>query len=338
MKIGIVGAGYWGKNLIRNFDRVADEIVACDLRQEILGQRKSEMPSLQTTTNLEELLKDESIDAIAIATQPLSTHYLLGKQVLEAKKHLFVEKPMASSTKEAQELIEIANKNERIINVDHTFEYSAPVTMIKDIIGEGRLGKILTITMQRLNLGKVQPDFNVIWDLCPHDFSMINYWLEQMPQTMYATGSSNVDNNNVEDDAHLFLKYGDGGPSVQIHESWLFPQKIRKITIVGSKRMLVYDDIEPENKIAIYDKGVESLDSNGSALSSFGGIQYSYRQGDILMPKINFVEPLLTECQEFVSAIQNNGRTRTDGNSGLKVVSLLEAADKSLKEKSEIKL
>ncbi len=341
MKIGVVGAGYWGPNLVRNFQKVdlVDKVVLCDLKEERLKKIKNTLPSIDTTTKLEELLEDTEIKGVAIATQPLSTHYNLGKRVLEAGKNLFVEKPMTSTSKEAKDLIRIANEKNIIINVDHTFEYSAPVQKIKEYISSGELGNILTINMIRANLGLVQNDFNVIWDLCPHDFSMLNFWLDTKPTSIYASASSNVEGNfPIEDDAHLFLDYKNG-PTAHIHSSWLFPVKRREITIIGDKKMLVYDDVKPENKITIYDAGIQRVNPREHHQSSqFSGNTYQNNQGDILVPRIDFTEPLFEECREFVSAIENQTKTKTDGESGLRVVQMIEKSIESLENGQKIYL
>lgn len=340
MKIGIVGLGYWGPNLVRNFDRISkvSQLVLCDLKQERVDAMKTAYPRAQLTKNFDDLVSDPEIKAIVISTQPLSTHYLLAKKALEHKKHVFLEKPMTSSVKEAKELIALAKKNRVLLHVDHTFEYSAPVIMVKELIKKGELGKIHSINMSRLNLGIFQRGFNVIWDLCPHDFSILNFWLEKQPRTIFASGTCHI-NPHIEDDAHIILNYADN-LGVHIHVSWLEPQKVRKTTVVGSKKMVVYDDVEPEEKIKIYDKGVsisnvEELKKKQPA--DFYEAIYEYRHGDVLIPKINFKEPLADECAHFIDCIERGVPTRTPGEAGLKVIKLIEAAHKSLKEKREVK-
>jgi predicted dehydrogenase len=340
MKVGIVGLGYWGPNLVRNFSKISkvSQVVVCDLKQERIDSIKSMFPMVAGTTKYDELLDDPDVRVIAIATQPLATHYPLAKKALEKGKHVLLEKPMTSSSAQAKELIDLAKKNNVLLHVDHTFEYSAPVLMVKRLIDSGELGEIHSINMERLNLGIFYNDFNVIWDLCPHDFSILSFWLGKMPTTVYASGIGHI-NPKIEDDAHLILNYGNK-TSAHLHVSWLYPEKVRTITVVGSKKMVVYDDNEPVEKIRIYDKGVSV--NNVSKLkrsyaTSFYEYIYDYKHGDIIIPKVDFVEPLLDECKHLIDCIERGVPTKTSGESGLRVIRLLEATTRSLKERKEVR-
>lgn len=329
MNIGIVGIGYWGPNLVRIFDSITEikKIVACDLRQDRLDFIKRVCPRVKVTKNFDELLVDPSIDAIVISTWPLSTHFSLAKRVIESKKHVFVEKPITSTSKEASELITLAKQNNVLLHVDHTYEYSAPVVAIKEIIANGELGEILSINSERLNLGIFQNDFNVVWDLCPHDFSILNFWLDKTPTSIYATGTCHI-NKSIEDDVHILFKYG-ANLDVHIHVGWLHPQKTRLMTIIGTKKMLVYNDLEPEEKIKIYDKGV-------LVNSTSKNVKYSYKQGAVFSPNVKVIEPLLEECSNFIDCVEKKIPTKTSGESGLKVVRMIEETIRAMKEKREI--
>ena len=339
--IAIIGVGYWGPNLVRNFSKVkkVKQIHVCDLKQERLDYIKTVNSNLITTTKYDEILNNPEINAVIIATQPLATHYMLAKKAIEHGKNVFVEKPMTSSAKESRELIELAKKNNVILHVDHTFIYSKPIMMIKEMIDSGEIGEIYSIEMLRLNLGIFQNDFNVVWDLCPHDLSILDYLLGESPETVYASGGCHI-NLRVEDNAHVILRYKKN-LTVHMHVSWLAPQKVRKITIVGSKKMVVFDDVEPVEKIKIYDKGISvetAKEFKQKYYESFAEYIYYYRHGDIKIPKIDFVEPLENEANHFIDCILESKKTKTDGNAGLKVVQIIEAANKSLKERKEISL
>ncbi|MFH0869439.1 MAG: Gfo/Idh/MocA family oxidoreductase [archaeon] len=340
MKVGVVGLGYWGPNLVRNFDKISKvaQVIVCDLKQERIDSIKNMFPRVIGTTSFDDLLNDPEVKAIAIATQPLATHYPLAKRALEKGKNVLLEKPMTATSAQAMELIALAKKNNVLLHVDHTFEYSAPVLMVKKLIDSGEVGDIHSINMDRLNLGIFYNDFNVIWDLCPHDFAILSFWLGKTPTTVYASGIGHI-NPKIEDDAHLILQYGNK-TNAHLHVSWLYPEKVRTITVVGSKKMIVYDDNAPVEKIRIYDKGVSV--SNVSKIkrryaASFYEYIYDYKHGDIIIPKIDFIEPLLDECKHFIDCIEKGVHTKTDGESGLRVIRLLEAASKSLKEKREVR-
>jgi predicted dehydrogenase len=324
--MAVVGCGYWGPNLIRNFNQLANcnVLTCCDLADDKLSRIKSLHPSVNVTKNFDEVLENPDIDAVAIAT-PVYTHRDLAKKVLEHQKHVMVEKPLASSVDQCVELINLAEKNNKALMVGHTFEYTSAVNKAKEIIQSGELGEIYYIRCVRANLGLFQPDINVIWDLAPHDLSIILYLLDEFPNGVNGQGKAHF-NPEIEDVANITLSFP-GGTIAFVHSSWLDPDKIRKITIVGSKKMLVYDDISQNEKIKIFDKGVEAP----PYYNSFAEFHFSYRYGDIHVPLLNQQEPLRKECEHFVDCCLNNKIPNSDGYSGLRVVSILESANKSIR-------
>ncbi len=328
INVAVIGCGYWGPNLIRNFEQIpkCNMKTCCDLDENNLKRMKLLYPNIETTTNIESILNDSSIDAVAIAT-PVYTHKKLGKLFLENNKHVFIEKPLASSSEESIELITLANKYDRRLMVGHTFEYTAAVNKAKEIVDSGELGDIFYISSVRVNLGLFQPDINVIWDLAPHDISIILYLLNKFPITVSGQGKAHF-RKNIEDVATTTLNFNDGTIAF-IHNSWLDPDKIRRITVVGSKKMLVYDDISINEKIKIYDKGVDTPPQ----YDTYAEFHFSYRYGDIYTPRIQEYEPLGRECEHFLECIEEGKTPKSDGYSGLRVVSILEAANKSLRNK-----
>ncbi len=326
VKVGVIGCGYWGPNLIRNFRSTpnCEMVICCDKDQDRLKRMQTLHPGIQTTTNHEELLKMD-IDAVVIAT-PVWTHYPLAKAFLNAGKHVFIEKPITPSSKECQELIELAESKKRVLMVGHTFEYTAPVNKIKELIDSGEIGEVMYISSTRVNLGLFQTDINVIWDLAPHDISIISYILGKQPVSVSAQGKDHY-RAGIEDVAMTTLNY-ENGTIAFLHNSWLDPNKVRKMVFVGTKKMLVYDDTSPNEKIKIYDKGVDKP----SYYNNFGEFQFSYRYGDIYIPRIEDYEALGKETAHFVDCILNNQTPRSDGYSGLRVVKVLEASSASLKQ------
>lgn len=297
--------------------------VCCDLDTGKLERIKNLYRGIAITNSLDEVVRDSSIDAVAIAT-PVHTHMPLGKKCLEHGKHILIEKPLAASVEEASALIELAEQHGRVLMVGHTFQYAAAVNKAKEIVESGELGDIYYINCTRANLGLFQPDINVIWDLAPHDISIITYILEDLPLTVNAQGKAHF-KPNIEDVATVTLNFPNGTIAF-IHNSWLDPDKIRKITIVGSKKMLVYDDISPNEKIRIYDKGVDVP----PYYDTFAEFQFAYRYGDIYTPRLNEHEPLRRECEHFLECLKEGKTPRSNGYNGLMVVSILEAANKSL--------
>ncbi len=324
--VAVVGLGYWGPNWIRNFYTLqcAQRVVACDLSSERLNHVKNLYPSIDTTQSFEEVIKDPDIEGVVIAT-PVSTHYRLAKQCLEADKAVVVEKPMATSRGEAADLVRLARLRDRVLMAGHTFEYSAPVLKLRELISSGEIGEVLYISSVRANLGLFQHDVNVAWDLATHDISIILMLLGQMPESVSCQGQSHF-RREVEDVALITLHLPHNVIAF-IHVSWLDPNKIRRTTIVGSRRMLVYDDTALQEKIRIYDRGVTMQ----PYYDNYGEFQYAYRYGDIHIPRIEEVEPIKRECEHFVDCIRNNLTPATDGLNGLRVVAVLEAAQKSLR-------
>jgi predicted dehydrogenase len=294
-----------------------------DLDEGRLSYIKDLYPTVEIATDYRELVNSNEIDVIAIAT-PVHTHHRFALEALNSKKHVFVEKPMASSSAQCTELIQLADQNSCKLMVGHTFVYTPAVAKMREIIASGELGDIYYINSQRLNLGLFQKDINVIWDLAPHDISIILYLLERGPLEVSAVGMSHMD-PNIEDVATVSLFF-EGKVIAFIQSSWLDPDKIRRMTVVGSKKMLVYDDIEPTSKIRIYDKSVEGP----RYYDNFAEFAYSYKYGDIIIPQLKGGEPLRTELQHFLDCINNDVPCNSDGSAGLQVVQILEAAKASL--------
>lgn len=324
--IAVIGCGYWGPNLIRNFNSLSGCTVkiACDLDESRLKHMKSLYPSLETTNEFDQIINDKDLDAVAIAT-PLKFHFEMANKCLDAGKHVFIEKPMASSVSECRQLITDAERNKLIIMVGHTFIYSPPVRKIKEIIDRGSLGQIQYISARRLNLGLFQTDINVTWDLAPHDISIILYVLGKPPISVNCQGKAHV-NPDIEDVTSMTLNFADGGFAT-IQSSWLDPNKVREMTFVGSKRMLVYNDIEPAETIKIYDKRVETP----PYYDTFAEFHYSYHYGDMYSPYLKQYEPLKRECQHFLDCIKSEEKPESSGYEGLQVVQILDAASESLK-------
>lgn len=331
LRIGIVGCGYWGPNLTRNFFQIKDaELYAlCDLDEKRLKAIAEAYSVKKLYTDYRDMLKDPKIDAIVIAT-PAKTHYLLAKLALSVNKHVLVEKPLAFSSEDAGKLIELAKEKKRILMVGHTFEFNPAIMKVKEYIANGELGDIYYIYSTRLNLGRVQEDINAMWSLAPHDISIINFILDAFPCSVRAYGSAYI-NKKVEDVVFMNLEFKDN-IMAHVHVSWLDPGKIRKMTVVGSKKMLIYDDIDNEGKIKIYDKGVDRLVSGYRPYVEY---QMRLRAGDIIIPKLALYEPLRKECEHFIDCILHHKRPHTDGENGLRVVKVLETAQRSLDQNGE---
>lgn len=327
--VGVIGAGYWGPNLIRNLveNRRCKSVIACDLDRARLERVANRFPLEGMTTDFQDLLDNEKVEAVFIAT-PLSTHFPLAERALKAGKHVFVEKPFARTTQEAQTLIEMAQERNLRVMPGHTFEYSPAVVKIKELIDAGEIGQVYYISSSRVNLGLHQKDVSVVWDLAPHDLSMIFAWLGEYPVQVSAMGRDYVQ-PGLPDVAFIDLMFG-SGVLVHVQVSWLAPSKLRNTTIVGSKKMIVYDDTSHLEKVKLFDKGVNFKDPE-----TFGEYQLSYRAGDMVSPKIDSYEPLQAEMEDFLKAIQEGHKPRVDGLSGLRVVRVLEAAQKSLESGGE---
>jgi predicted dehydrogenase len=326
-RVGIVGLGYWGPNLLRNIhaNRRTERIVICDREAGRLERISQRYPAVEKTTDYGDLIGDPDLNAIVIATD-VSSHHPLAMQALEAGKHVFVEKPFAESTGKAEELVDTGEKKGLITMVGHTFLFSPPVLKVKQIIDSGDLGEVRFITASRVNLGLHQKDVSVIWDLAPHDFSMIFHWLGEDPDTVEAFGHDYV-LDGIPDVAFINLAFPSGA-ICNVQVSWLAPSKLRRTVVVGSRKMLVYDDTEPYEKIKIFDTGVEIKEPE-----TFGEYQLIYRTGSIFSPKLDSFEPLAAEMEEFLRCVESGGTPRTHGRNGLSVVRALEMADRSLREK-----
>ena len=324
INIGVVGCGYWGPNLIRNFSEVEEATVVscCDMREERLKFIKKRYPSIHVTQDVNEIFADTGVDAIAIAT-PVTTHFPLARRALEAGKHVLVEKPLAASSDECKKLIELAEGKGKKLMVGHTFEYSGPVIKMRELIASGDIGEVFYLESNRVNLGLFQEDINVIWDLAPHDLSIMHYVLKKTPEMVMAIGRDHI-NPGMANIAYITLIFS-GGLIGHVTVSWLAPVKYRRTVVCGSQKMIVYDDIEPVEKIKIFDKGVE-LPADPQALMEK---QFIYRTGDMFAPKLDATESLKVECTHFINCIIEGKTPRSDGISGLRVVSALEAADQS---------
>lgn len=326
-RVGVIGCGYWGPNLIRNFvETPKSRVVAvADFSDERLTRIHTTYPQIQCVYDYHEFY-DMGLDAIIIATPPV-THYEIAKDVLNHNLHVFVEKPITLQSEQACELIDLAKEKNLVLMVGHAFEFNVGVQKLKTMIDEGELGKIHYIDSARLNLGLYQQGTNVLWDLAPHDISILCYILGKEPISVIAQGTSCI-SKGIYDVVYMNLMFPDN-LLAHVHVSWLDPSKVRRVTVVGSKKMVIFNDIENE-KIKIIDKGV----CTPSDADSFTDFQYSYRNGDILIPYIRFVEPLRQESQHFLDCINNHTTPTTDGEDGLRVVRVLEAAQRSLENHS----
>ncbi len=330
MKIGVIGLGYWGPNLVRNFlaQKEVEQVIACDLKDERISMMKAKFPAAEFTKDYKRLFQSD-IDAVAIAT-PVNTHFKFAKEALLAGKHIWVEKPFTSSTIQGEELIKIANSKNLKIFVDHTFLYTGAVRKIKDIIERGELGDIIYFDSVRINLGLFQHDINVIWDLAPHDLSIMKYVLgDKEPFGVTACGVSSY--YDLENLAQLSIHFKDKSCFAHFHVNWTSPVKIRRIIIAGKKKMLVFDDLENSEKIKIYDCGVDV-----STPESIHNTLVQYRTGDMYSPKIEQTEALGAAAKEFIDSIKEDRKPLTDGENGLEVVRILEASDKSIKNMAKL--
>ena len=337
IKVAQIGLGYWGPNLARSLNALegADLHTLCDPREDRLSHLKRQYPAVRTTGDFGSVLAEPEIDAIVLAT-PVHTHFELAKAALQAGKHVMVEKPLAQTSAQCKELIKIAEKHKLTLMVGHVFIYNAAVRKVKEYIQSGELGEIYYIYSQRLNLGQVRQDVNALWNFAPHDISILCYWLDAEPERVVARGYSYIQ-SDVEDVVFMSLDFPNN-VGANVHISWLDPHKIRLMTVVGSNKMIVYDDVSADARITVYDKGVtkkmkEAPDGKGISLGryeTFGEFQLLLRAGDVLIPKVEFVEPLKVECQHFIDCIRSGQQPMTDGYDGLRVVATLEAAQQSL--------
>lgn len=328
VRLGIIGCGYWGPNLVRDFyetDGVKIVTVA-DLSEQRLETIKKRFYGVSVTKKASDVISDKTIDAVVIAT-PAETHYQLAKESLSAGKHTFVEKPLTFNVQEAQGLVALSDKVKKILMVGHTFEFNPAVEKIKEYISKKELGDVYYLTSRRLNLGKIREDINVLWNLAPHDVSIFIYLLGSMPVEVRASGASFLQ-KDIEDMVIASFTFPNNViASLQV--SWLDPLKVRDMVVVGSKKMVVYDDVDNEGKIKIYDKGADKLVTSNSG--AYGEFQIKLRAGDCLIPKLPMYEPLKKECEHFIKCIIDNKTPLTDGRNGLRVVKALAAAHESLK-------
>jgi predicted dehydrogenase len=327
VRVGVVGLGYWGPNLARNFDRLegAELAYCCDLDEANLAKARSLYPTTTVTNDYAQLLADDSLDAVVVATS-VPTHYALGKKSLEAGKHTFIEKPIALKAADAQDLLDTAEEYGVKLMVGHLLEYHPAVAKMKELIDGGELGKVFYAYANRLNLGKVRTDENALWSFGPHDISVLNYLTGDEPVEVSARGECYLQ-DEVEDVVFGYIKYKSGVVG-HLHVSWLDPHKSRKITVVGEKKMVVFDDMESERKITVYDKGATTTRTKFETYGEFVTLHF----GDIHIPKIGNDEPLRIECQHFVDCINDDATPRSDGRDALNVVKVLDAMEISLRE------
>ncbi len=327
ISVGVIGLGYWGPNLVRNFTTHSGSqvLMVADLSAERRNAIKSRYPGVETTDDAQALIKDPRIDAVVVAT-PVHTHYDLSLEALKAGKHAWVEKPLASCSEEAQELAELAESRNLSLFVDHTFVYTKAVQKIKELIDVGRLGTLQYYDSVRINLGLFQSDVNVLWDLAVHDLAIMDYIIRRQPLAVSATGTSHVPGKPANM-AYMTVYFKDS-LLAHIHANWLAPVKIRRTLIGGDKQMIVYDDLEPSEKIKVYDKGI-SVESGGPARAR--ELLIGYRAGDMWAPQLPRAEALQDGADEFLEAIEQGRQPLTDGRAGHRVVKLLEKADLSMK-------
>jgi predicted dehydrogenase len=324
VRFGVIGYGYWGPQLARNLNRLPTGELAyvADLSPERRQIAQLELPGVHITEDIQEVL-DSDVDAVVIAT-PIRTHYDLAKAAIERGKHTFVEKPLTANSAQGLELLEMADRRDTVLMVGHTFMYNPAVEELRRLVQSRALGRLYYIDAVRVNLGLFQPDINVMWDLAPHDLSILDYILGMRPQRVSAHGHAFI-RRNVHDLVYLTLEYPDG-LLAHVQVSWLNPSKVRRFTVVGDQQMAVYDDVEANEKIRIFNRGVDAP----SHTSTFSEFQLSYRYGDIVSPHIRWAEPLAVECRHFAEAIMEGSTPRSDARNGLRIVRVLEAADASL--------
>lgn len=332
IKIGLIGYGYWGPNIARLvYESHTAQLVYCaDLLDASLQQVNQKYPDVITTKDYHDVINDREISAVCIVT-PTKTHYTIAKECLEAKKHVFIEKPLTATAKEAKDLIKIAKKNNVILAVGHVFLFNPAVTFIKKTIDSGELGTVRHLHFQRRNLGPIRKDVNVLWDLAPHDISMLLYFIKQKPLSVIAIGQSYLQ-KGVHDVVSASIQFEDN-IMANLILSWIDPIKIRDITIVGSKKMLLFDDVATSEKVKIFDKNANILQETHDV--TFGQYQIALHSGDISIPAIGNKEPLKEEITHFIDCVINKKRPINDGENGLAVVTILESLQKSLENNSE---
>jgi len=331
VNVGVIGYGYWGPNLVRNFMEVPGSTVAAvsDLREPRLAEVARRYPTIRTTRNADDLFNDASIDAIVIAT-PVFSHFDLAMKALQAGKHVLLEKPLTSTSDQAKQLIDEAARRKLVLMVDHTFVYTGAVRKIQELVSSGELGDIYYYDSVRVNLGLFQHDVSVIWDLAVHDLAIMDHLLDAKPCAVAATGISHLP-GQPENVAYITLFF-EARQIAHIHVNWLAPVKVRQTLIGGSQKMIVYDDLEPSEKIKVYDKGVNMTRRSEDVYEML----VSYRSGDMWAPRLDATEGLRAEAAHFLECIASGEAPLTDGHAGLRIVRLLEAAEKSLKARGQI--
>ena len=331
IRVSIIGYGYWGPNLVRNFFEVPEKFTVagvCDMRPERLKAAQARYPSVRMTGDVNDILNAPDIAAVAVAT-PVSTHFDLSYRALRAGKHVLVEKPLTSNVEQAEQLVEFAEARNRILMVDHTFVYTGAVRKMRELVETGELGTLYYYDSVRVNLGLFQHDVDVIWDLAVHDLSIMDYVVGEQPIAVSATGSSHIA-GRAENIAYVTMFF-ESSLIAHIHVNWLAPVKVRRTMVGGSRKMVVYDDVEPSEKVKVYNKGV---DVRGT--EDIYRMLISYRSGDMTAPQLDITEGLRTEVFEFASSIEENRKPLTDGEAGLRVVRLLQAATHSMKARGRL--
>lgn len=325
IKVGVIGYGYWGPNLVRNFMAAPGSSVeaVCDLKEERLAPLRKLYPSVRTSNDTRELIRDPTVDAVVIAT-PVSSHFDLAMEALRAGKHVLVEKPLAATSVEARQLIDEATNRKLVLMVDHTFVYTDAVRKMRELISTGALGDIYYYDAVRVNLGLFQHDVNVIWDLAIHDLSIMDYVLPNKPVAISATGISHVP-GQPENVAYITLFFAES-QIAHVHVNWLTPVKVRHTLIGGSEKMILYDDLEPSEKLKVYDKGITVTPGPEDVYKML----VSYRSGDMWAPRLDNTEALQTEAIHFTDCIENGSVPETDATAGLRMVTMIEAAEQSL--------
>ena len=331
IKVGVIGYGYWGPNLVRNFMTAPGSVVArvCDLREERLSSLEKLYPSLKTCTDSTELINDPQIDAVVIAT-PVSSHFDLASAALRAGKHVLVEKPLAAKSDQARRLVDEAAARKLVLLVDHTFVYTPAVRKIRELITSGQLGQIYYYDAVRVNLGLFQHDVNVIWDLAIHDLSIMDSVLPDKPVAISTTGISHVP-GQPENVAYITLFF-QSAQIAHVHVNWLTPVKVRHTLIGGSEKMILYDDLEPSEKLKVYDKGINVTPEPEDVYKML----VSYRLGDMWAPQLDHTEALQIEARHFIDCIETNKQPETDGAAGLRMVNMIEAAEASLRDRGRL--
>jgi predicted dehydrogenase len=327
VRVGVVGCGYWGPNLIRNIYQLdcCDLAMICDADPQRLARVGKLYPGVTLTTSFQDVLDSGAVDAVVIAT-PARTHHAMTGQALAAGKHVLVEKPLAVTSPQCQDLISLAKQQGLVLMVGHTFLYNPALLMVKELSQPEYLGDLFYLYSHRVNLGRVQTDVNALWSIAPHDISIALFLVGQAPEKVSAQGAYYL-SNQIEDVVFITLTFP-GGVMGHIHVSWIDPSKTRKVTVVGSEKMIIYDDLADEGMVKVYDKGVKRV-SNGEG-PQYGEFQYRLHSGDVHLPRIRMTEPLANECRHFIECILENKTPISDGENGLQVVQVLEAAQRSI--------